>query len=71
MPSTVLSTSASMSSARVDVPGGGSNARSADDTTSSAISVVNVWCDGDYALCITATGRSATVASAHFERGAR
>ena len=37
MPSTALSTSASISNARVEVSGGGSSARNADDTTSSAI----------------------------------
>ena len=70
-PSSALSTSASITRARVDVPSGGSSARSADDTTTSAIAVVNAsW---------RSTTRSGTPPpaptpprhNAHFERGDR
>ena len=51
-------------------PGGGSSARSADDTTSSATAVVMASCDHPTDWN-SATGTSATAATAHFERGDR
>ncbi len=60
-----------MTSAFGVTPSGGSSARSADDTTSTATAVVIASCDSDDADWNTATGISAAAASAHPPRGER